>query len=165
MISADLLSLTAIIYKLVKTDKRTLEGVSLFHVKHQPVLSRQSRCLSFAFQANGRLVVKPSFLFFFLTWLTLVLEPQLTRKKELDEILEFPYGRSCIYVWNQHAIHLQKEHSIQTVHFRLKRYPHLMPFRLLSSPKLLNDYLLRKIYENCCFPRVAWRHFKTERIS
>ena len=59
----------------------------------------------------------------------------------------------------------KKNIVIQAGHFRLKRYPLLMPFRLLSSPKLLNDYLLRKIYENCSFPRVAWRHFKTECIS
>lgn len=59
----------------------------------------------------------------------------------------------------------KKNIIIQTVHFRLKRYPLLMPFPLLSSSKLLNDYLLRKIYENCSFPRVAWRHFKTECIS
>ena len=138
----------------------------LFHVKHQPVLSRQSRCLSFAFQANGRLVVKPSFLFFFLTWLTLVLEPQLTRKKELDEILVFPYGRSCIYVWNQHADHLQKEYSNSNSAFSVKKVSTFDAF----SPVIFTENLKRllifvKIYENCSFPRVAWRHFKTECIS
>lgn len=65
----------------------------------------------------------------------------------------FTCGISVPFIFKKNIV-------IQTVHFRLKRYPLLMPFRLLSSAKLLNDYLLRKIYENCSFPRVAWRHFK-----
>ena len=108
------------------------------------MLSRQSRCLSFA---NGRLVVKPSFLFFFLsflTWLTLVLEPQLTRKKKLDEILVFPYGRSCNYVWNQHAIHLQKEHSNSNSAFSVEKVSTFDAFSPVIFTKTLKRLFVKK---------------------